>query len=176
MDSLFICIDTTWLHISFISPRHASPCSDALPAACQHSWSDATSVAHEDNASASPAKYSFICLFVCFFDVWPRAHLRPHPLSLCWEQKSTSQHSNGRSHPSPWCVATPWGLINTTHCASIWLRVIKQIQEGDRVGGGSGGVLSSLFPPLMDKNVLLYLLFPCNLQQLYSVQGNKAGS
>lgn len=141
----------------------------------------------EDNASASPARYFIYLLFLACN---PPAHLRPHPPSLCWEQKSTSQHSNGWSHPSPWCVATPWGLINTTHCASIWLRVIKQIRggvkgEGDRVGWGggegwgvegSGGVLSSLFPSLMDKNVLLYLLFPCNLQQLYSVQGNKAGS
>lgn len=144
VDSLFIYIDTTWLHISFVSPRHASPCSDALPAACQHSWSEATSVAHgrQRVCITNKIQYSFL-----FF--WgasdPRAHLHPHPPSLCWEQKSTSQHSNGWSHPSPWCVATPWGLINTTHCASIWLRVIKQIWgrggvkgEGDRVGWGGG--------------------------------------
>lgn len=98
----------------------------------------------EDNASVSPAKY----IYIFFWSSDPRAHLRPHPASLCWEHRSTSQHSNGWSHPSPWCVATPWGLINTTHCASIWLRVIKQILgggglkgEGDRVGWGGS------FPP-----------------------------
>lgn len=46
-------------------------------------------------------------------------------------------------------MTTPWGLINTTHCASIWLCVIKQIEGGggerggktgqDGGGGGGGG-------------------------------------
>lgn len=44
-------------------------------------------------------------------------------------------------------VATPWGLINTTRCASIWLCVIKQIESGGEIkgkkdrkglGGGAG--------------------------------------
>lgn len=87
------------------------------------------------------------------------------------------------------CVATPWGLINTTHCASIWLCVIKQIESGrgikgeiDRLGWGGVGMRKqgrvdhiSVFSALMERNILLYLLFPCRQQQR-SVQGDETGS
>lgn len=70
--------------------------------------------------------------------LWPisSAHLYLHPPRLCWEVFFCSQHSNCECHSSLQCVATPWGLINTTHCASIWLSVIKQIQEEGGKGRG----------------------------------------
>ena len=60
---------------------------------------------------------------------------------LLWVLDFCSWHSNCGCHPGVRCLARPWGLIDTTYRAPIWLCVLEQEDGGegrerwDKMGG-----------------------------------------